>query len=304
VPSSPARLQFVMGKGGVGKTTLAASLALERALSGERVALASVLSHAELARILEEGWGERPHGLTLLELDPRRLVDDIVQKMLPLPALLPLLTGHPAYDAIYRIAPGVKELAVLHRLVVVSEEGFYDRVVVDGLATGHGTHFLETPRKSAHLLTGKLAERAREVDAILTDRGRAGVLLAATLEEMPVRETVELAGQLAAGGFQTEAVVANRVQPRLFSGPGALEVLESITERPRAMEIGSGIGASWTSVQRMVKAAAHMELRAREMEPHLMALRSLGLPMVSVPLLPSLEGRLRKVAATLREVGL
>lgn len=300
----PAKLHIVMGKGGVGKTTLAAALALEHATRGERVALASLADPASLERMLQSEWGPLPPTLTLVELDPRRLVDDVVSKLLPLPALLPLVTGHPAYEAVYRIAPGVKELAVLHRLVVVSELGGSDRVVVDGLSTGHGTHFLETPRKSAHLLTGKLADRARELDHVLTDPGRTSVILAATLEEMPVRETVELAGQLAAGGFHAEAVVANRVWERLLATPGAMRTLEGLEPRPRAMQVGSAIGASWGRVQGMVRATLHLERRAREMEPHLASLRGLGLPLAQVPLLPSEESRLRRVGGRLREAGL
>jgi anion-transporting ArsA/GET3 family ATPase len=299
---APAKLTIVMGKGGVGKTTLSAALALSEASRGKRVGLASLTGADELREAIEVGWGAMPDGLDLLPLEPRAIVDEVVAKLLPLPGMLPLLTSHPAYDAVYRIAPGVKELGVLHKLVVRAEQAGYARLVVDGLATGHGTHFLETPRKSAHLLTGKLAERARELDAILTDPARVEVLLAATLEEMPVRETVELAAKLRAGAFPVRGVLANRALQRLVRSDAQLKALDHLAQRDVASEVASEIGSSWLAVQRHARAAAHMDRRAREMQPHAEALRGLGLPMALVPLEPGEQGRLRRIADHLAEV--
>lgn len=299
----PAKLQVVMGKGGVGKTTLSAALALAHASAGERVALASLAGREELDLALHRGWGVAPASLHVLDLDPKAVVDGVVARLLPLPGLAGLLQSHPAYEAVYRIAPGVKELGLLHRLLALTEQG-YDRVVVDAFATGHGTHFLEVPRKSGRLLVGQLAERARVLDAALTDPARTQVLLATTLEEMPVRETSELAARLRAERFPLQAILANRALERLFPDPRALEALDSLAHRAAASQVGSGMGASWGTVQRMVRGAAYVERQAREMEGHLVALRGLGAPVAVLPLVPAEEGRLRVLAEDLREAGL
>lgn len=293
-----------MGKGGVGRTTLACALALAHARAGSRVGLVGLAGAAEVEGALRTGWGVPPASLEVVDLDPRAAVDAVVAQLLHVPALAQMLTAHPAYDAVYRIAPGVKELGVLHRLLELGDGGGYDRLVVDGLATGHGTHFLEAPRRSARMLVGQLAQRAAAIDAVLTDPGRTAVVLATTAEEMPVRETTELAAMLRQGRFPVQAVVANRVPERLFPSPEASTVLTRLGERPHATALGSEVGASWKSVQRLAHGALFLERRAREAEPLLAALEGLGLPAVRVPFLPGEEGRLRAVADLLQEARL
>jgi anion-transporting ArsA/GET3 family ATPase len=297
----PAKLVVVMGKGGVGKTTLSAALALAHAAQGRKVALVSLGAQGELQRTVRAGWGEPPPELAMLELEPRAVVDQVVAQLLPIPGLATLVTNHPAYDAVYRIAPGVKELGVLHRLLSLGDRG-YERIVVDGLATGHGTHFLEVPRKSAHLLVGQLAERARAIDAALRDPARTSVLVATTLEEMPMRETVQLAANLQAGGFPLDGILANRVLERLFPSAGALEALDELGKRGQAAQVGSEVGASWGAVQRMVHAARYLEGHARDMAQHLASLELLGPKVLRLPLLPRDAGRLRALAPRLTEV--
>jgi len=285
-----------MGKGGVGKTTVAAALAWAHAARGHRVGLASLTGAAEVAELLRDAGGT-PERLALLDVDPRRILDDAVQRLVPMPALTQLLTHHPAYDAVYRIVPGVREMALLHRLVEHTEESF-DVIVVDGLATGHGTHFLDAPRKTAHLLAGKLAERARVIEATLTDPARAEVLLTSTLEEMPVHETLALAAALRERGFALRAVVANRVsEPRVRSAEG-MALLQRLGERDLARAVASEVGASWTTVRRGARAALHVERRARGKAPRMAELRSLGVPLVALSLLPE-KGRVQAAAEQL-----
>ena len=129
-------------------------------------------------------------------------------------------------------------------------------------------------------------------------------LLATLLEEMPVRETVELAERLAAERFPVEGIVANRVLDPLCPSAPSLAALEALTRRDHAAEVGSDLGASWGAVQRMARATAHLERRARGMEPLQRELSALGKPLARVPLLPSEEDRLRVVARRLQEAGL
>lgn len=292
-----------MGKGGVGKTTVACALALAHARVGSRVGLVSLTDGQELDGALRAA-GPLPASLEVLHLDARRIVDELVGKLLPIPALAGLLTSHPAYDAMYRIAPGIKELGLLHKLLVLSEHGTYDRLVVDGLATGHGTHFLEAPRKSARMLVGVLADRARALDAALRDPARTAIVPVTTLEEMPIRETLELVQRLRDTGFPVQALVANRAPERILPTHQALAVVEVLAQRGPATVLGSEVGAPWRSVQRFARAAAHVERSAREAEPLLVELRGLGLPVAVLPLVPEDEARLRALEPRLGEAGL
>jgi anion-transporting ArsA/GET3 family ATPase len=298
------KLHLVMGKGGVGRTTIAAALALAHARVGSRVALVSLASPTELESVLRTGWGPLPVNLEVVSLDPRRILDDVLGKLMHVPALAGLITSHPAYDAVYRIAPGVKELALLHRLLELRDAGGQDRIVVDAYATGHGTHFLQAPQRSARMLVGVLAQRAQRIDAALRDPARCHVVVATTPEEMPVREALELAAHLRAGGFPLQGIVANRVPPRLFPSPQALPALEVLATRQGAAALASEVGSSWKTVQRLAKAAAHLERSSREAGSMLDALRAQGAPVVTLPLIPEEEGRLRPLAARLEEAGL
>lgn len=295
----PAKLQVVMGKGGVGRTTIAAALALVHARAGSRVGLVSLADGAEMEARLRTGFGVPPPSLQVLDLDPRATVDHIVGRLLHVAPLAQMLTAHPAYDAVYRIAPGVKELGILHRLLELADTGAYDRLVVDGFASGHGTHFLEAPRKSARMLVGQLAQRAARIDAVLTDPGRTAVVLATTPEEMPVRETVDLVAMLRHGRFPVQAIVANRVPQRLLVSEDGLDHLERLAERPGAAALGSEVGASWKTVQRLARAAVFLERTARDAGPLLAELAALGPPLARVPFVAQEDGRLRAVVDAL-----
>jgi anion-transporting ArsA/GET3 family ATPase len=243
---------------------------------------------------LSTGWGEMPANLRVVELEPRDVIDQVLSKIIPVPALSRLIAAHPAYDAVFGIAPGLKEMGVLHRLLEMAEQP--GRIVVDGLATGHGAHFLEAPRKSARILAGKLQERARALDEALTDPARTSVLLVTTLEETPVRETVELASRLREGRFPVRAVIVNRFLPPLVASRGAAEALEALATRRTASLVGSEAGLSWRMVQEHARMALHLQAQAEEMEARLPELELLGLPVVRLPLEPAEQGRLRTLA--------
>ncbi|MGQ0535017.1 MAG: ArsA family ATPase, partial [Methanobacteriota archaeon] len=214
--SSPgsARVSFVLGKGGVGRTTIASALAVREAAAGVPTALLSLTDLQDLrARLQEEGEGiPGTERLTVIDVRPRELLDDIVRGTVRSRLLSQAILSHPAYEPLVGIAPGLSELALLHRIQRLSEDGF-GRIVVDGPATGHGASFLEAPGKAGPILVGPAARRVDEIRAFLSDPARTDVVLVTLAEETPVAETRELARRITDAGIPLDNVVVNKVPP-------------------------------------------------------------------------------------------
>lgn len=300
----PTRTVIVLGKGGVGRTTVAAALAAGYAARGERTLVVSPVTRADevRARLAREGQGLEPgERLVVSEVDSRELVDGLVRTILRLGPMTDFLLNHPAYDSLMGIVPGFHELATLNYLYNEQRNGGHDRIVLDGPATGHGLHFLEAPGKSTQIMAGKLKERAEEITTVLKDPARTEVVIATLPEEMPVRETLELAKRLLEQGFPLSRIVVNRVLPPFFTDPAASRVLDGLHGDPaRQARVGRAIAhTSRLDVGQWTNALALVRSQREEGATHLEALRALPVPLVEVPLHPDPHGRLRLVADAL-----
>ncbi|PSG97005.1 hypothetical protein BRD56_07975 [Thermoplasmatales archaeon SW_10_69_26] len=208
-----ARVTILLGKGGTGRTTIGRALALN--LAEER---STALLHTQPSTQVPD---ERVHNLSVQVLDPEALLHEQVQSLVPLGPLTRMVTGHPAFESFLEIAPGIKEAAVLNHLYDFLARR-NDRVVVDGPATGHGLHFLQAPRKLERVTTGKVSQRLADVDDMLTDPEHTEIVLVALPEELPARETMELADNLQREGFPVSGVILNRMPPPIPFDVGKL----------------------------------------------------------------------------------
>lgn len=298
-----ARISLFLGKGGVGRTTLACAFALDRAAAGERVLLVSVVANDDPAsRITHEAGGIDTQGrLELLSIDPRQLVDDVVRRITRLGPMADFLLHHPSYDSLVDIVPGVREMAIFHFLEKKRHDG-YDRIIVDAPATGHGIHFLEAPEKSARILAGPLRARAEELRALLQDREITDVVLVTLAEEMPVRETMELARVLAAQGFHVDNVAVNKWLPPFFEDEGSRAALRKLTDDPAAREhfAREAAGRAPIDVREWLAALNLMAAQRAEAKSHLADLRALDAKLSIVPLIPDSSRRLLKVAEAMK----
>jgi len=283
---SGARLSIFLGKGGVGRTTLASAFAVDRAAAGERVLLACVLDEDNpTSRIHHEAAGIDTRGrLELLNLDARALVDGLVKRVTRLGALGDYVVRHPGYEGLIDIVPGVRELAILHTLAQKRGEG-YDRIVLDPPATGHGIHFLEAPEKAARILAGPLKARAEELRDLLHDPAVTDVVIVTLPEEMPVRETLELAASLRRQGFPLDNVAVNKWLPRVFVEEGSRRALDALGDAAPP-EI-----APWMPALRLVAA------QRAEAQGYLAQLRALApVKLAVVPYIAESSRRLLRVA--------
>lgn len=209
-PLFDRRLLVVVGKGGVGKTTVACILGVLGAQRGKRVLIAEVDGAGRAARLLgvEPGpCGEaRPvrGGLWVMSVEGSAALSEYLQIIFPVKRVLQAVLSSRIYQYFVAAAPGLKELMTIgkiwfeaERIDEASGERIWDLVVLDAPATGHSLQYLGMPRAAHEVFRAGLVgrESQRLVD-LLTDPDRTAVNLITTAEEMPVNETLEMYARL------------------------------------------------------------------------------------------------------------
>jgi anion-transporting ArsA/GET3 family ATPase len=236
-PMRAARLLFVTGKGGVGKTTVAAALGHYVATSCHRGLIVETASDGRLAHLFgHRSLSAEPRrlraSLDAVRVDGRQLVEEYFARMLRFQVLSQRLLSSETFNALTAAVPGITEFLLLEKLLDWIEPGFsvrrrgYEVIIVDGPATGHALKLLRTPRALATMVPGgPLGTTARRLLTLLGDHRRTQVLLVSLPDEMSVRETIEtqqaLEGDLA---IHVARPVINRIFPRHFSGAEAQRI--------------------------------------------------------------------------------
>jgi anion-transporting ArsA/GET3 family ATPase len=224
------QILVVSGKGGTGKSTIAAAAATLSAARGLRTLLVELEGRGEIARTLQvpdPGFREAPTplGFSALSITPREAAVEYLQLFYGLDrATRPLLrTG--TLDQIIGGAPGFRDLLSCGKLyelahfrrVDARDRGRpqYDLIVVDAPPTGQIVSFLLSASAFADLARlGRIKRQATAIQRLL--RRRAGVLLVAVPEEMAVAETLEAIPAIRRAGVPVISVVANRCLPEVF----------------------------------------------------------------------------------------
>ena len=228
------QLLFITGKGGVGKTTVAAALGLAAAAQGRRTIVCEMGSHSRLPALF--GVTDAPaqgvevpleENLWTTSLDPQRALEEWLGRQLGSRQLVGVLARSNAFQYFVAAAPGARELVAMTKAWELAQskrwdkkaEG-YDLVIVDAPASGHGLGMLSTPRTFADIArVGPIAGQATRVREFLEDSRRSGYLAVALPGEMPVSETLELEKRLRKElGRRVEKIVVNGVLSRRFSG--------------------------------------------------------------------------------------
>jgi anion-transporting ArsA/GET3 family ATPase len=284
------RLVFVTGKGGVGKTTVAAALGLLASQQGKRTLVCEVDAKGDVAGLLETA----PTGFQAREVQPRLFamsmdteasLREYLQLQLRLPLIARLGPLARTFDFVANAAPGVREILVVGKLAYEVRERHYDLVVVDAPATGHVVGQLAAPQAINELVrVGLIRNQTDWMLDILNDPATTGVVIVAAPEEMPVAETLELVGRLRDDtDVDLAAIVVNRVLPELF---GRRE--EELFERVRAPDALAVLEDAVPGAVEPVLEGARLAVTLRRTRAgHLARLRegAPGVPMLYVPYL-------------------
>jgi anion-transporting ArsA/GET3 family ATPase len=226
------RLVYVTGKGGVGKTTVAAALGLAAARAGKRTLVCEV---AEQERITT-AFGHEPAGFSEVEvapdlsafsINPEDAKQEWLRHQLRSGKLASMLNSSRIFQYLTAAAPGLAEVVTMGKIWELAQLERrakagrpYDLVVVDAPATGNGLALLRAPRTFADIAkVGPIRNHAETIHRFTVDARQSAVLAVALAEEMPVNETIDLEARLQKQmGLKLAHVLVNGVLPERFTG--------------------------------------------------------------------------------------
>jgi anion-transporting ArsA/GET3 family ATPase len=222
------KLHFVIGKGGVGKTTVAAALARMLARRGRRTLAVEMEIGGRLPTVLgHDGPATTPtpvaSNLTVLSIDGRAALEEYLGMVIPVRRLLSTVFTSRIYQYFVAAAPGLKELMTVGKIWFEAtreeqERPVWDAIVVDAPATGHSLQYLRMPQAASETFGAGIVQReAGRVTALLRDARRTAIHLVTLAEDMPVSETLETHAQLTGDlRMPLGRIVVNRVHQRPF----------------------------------------------------------------------------------------
>ena len=324
------QLHVVTGKGGTGKSTVAAALALALAGPGRSVLLCEVEGRQGIARMFDvdplpyeerrltrgladaEGRAGLVHAL---HIDPESALLEYLAMYYKLGRAGKALDRFGVVDFATTIAPGVRDVLLTGKVYEAAQRNArnkdartYDAIVLDAPPTGRIAQFLGVNSELAGLArVGPIKSQADKVMALLRSP-RTAVHLVTVLEEMPVQETADGIAELRAAGLPVGGVVVNLVRPRDL-GPAALAAVRTgdVDRVAVAQDLSrAGVVVGHDLVDSLVAEARDHAVRRSLEDAQQAVVAGLGVPTYELPRLAGGidPGALLELAAVLREQGL
>jgi anion-transporting ArsA/GET3 family ATPase len=300
-PWPEARLHVVTGKGGTGKTTVAAALALALAAGGRRTLVIEVEGRQGLAQLFdtpplpyeERRIASAPGGgeVRALAVDAEEALLEYLEMFYNLRSAGRALRRMGAIDFATTIAPGMRDVLLTGKVkeaTTRTQKGHrvYDAVILDAPPTGRITRFLNVTAEVAGLAkVGPIKSQSDGVMAVLRSPQTA-VHVVTLLEEMPVQETVDAVAELRAAAIPLGSVLVNMTRPPLLPEPA---LVKAAAGRVDTRQLRAGLTAAGLDVTLApalaVEAVEHAERWAVE-DRNRAAVTELGLPTIELPFLP------------------
>ncbi|WP_089157575.1 ArsA-related P-loop ATPase [Micromonospora sp. NBS 11-29] len=288
-------MHVVTGKGGTGKTSVAAALALGLATGGRRTLLVEVEGRQGIAQLFdtdplpyeERHLADAPGGgeVRALAVDAEEALLEYLDMFYKLGAAGRALRKLGAIDFATTIAPGLRDVLLTGKVKEATtrtsgSRRTYDAVVLDAPPTGRIARFLNVTAETARLAkVGPIKTQSEGVSALLRSPMTA-VHVVTLLEEMPVQETLDAVAELAQLGFPAGRVIVNGVRPPVPAGRAV-----TAAELKRGLA-AAGLPTDARTVSGLAEEARDQRVR-RELEDSLRGdLVELGLPLTELPLLP------------------
>jgi Mrp family chromosome partitioning ATPase len=293
------RFVVVSGKGGVGRTTVAATLARAAAASGKRVLLAAAAATDRLGRMFGQS---QPLGSSItalapgiegVNITPASSLHEYGLKVLRSELITRAVFENRAVRGLLGAIPGLDAYALLGKAwwhTTETKEGRprYDLVVFDGPATGHAALMLRIPQAILNVMPkGPLAGDARAIIELLRDPARAALVIVTLAEELPAREASELAAQARGPlAIPLGPLVVNALATDALSAPAVDSVLTAWSVQQRGGSATAGDARLRATLRMAAGVRAHREAAERVLEG---LKRDPGLPMITLPRIPTAE---------------
>jgi anion-transporting ArsA/GET3 family ATPase len=293
-----SRLVIVAGKGGVGKTTVSATLARAAALTGLSTLIVEVEGKSGLPAVF--GQGELGYDEVVLAAGggPDGAADVRARTLTADAALVEYLRDHGlsrisrrlvssgALDVVATAAPGIKDILVLGKVKQLERAGIADLIVLDAPAAGHAVQFLMSARGLQDAVkVGPVQKQATDVVELLADPTRCQVMLVTLPEETPVNELVDTAFAIEdRAGVALGPIVVNACLPEVdgLSADRAQGGIAAV----RADAASAGITLDDSEAAALAAAASfRIDARARQQEQRARLATLLPLPQIELPFL-------------------
>ncbi len=286
------RLLVFTGKGGTGKSTIAAATALFAANHGKRVLLVDVDAKQSVASLFEHAAVDfsatRVHaGIDALAMDTEQSLREYLKLNLRIPVVGRIGPLAKMFDFVATAAPGVKEILTLGKIAwevreAIAGRAAHDIVIVDAVASGHVLAHLNAARTIRDLVdVGPLRTQTDWMIDILEDPALTSINIVTTPEEMPVAETIELIQRVrSASRAPLGSVVVNRVLPELFTRDDEV-VFETLRNPSSQRLVVDEFGSAIIDVFEGARLAVDLRRSRAEHLDHLRA--SIDMPTIFVP---------------------
>jgi anion-transporting ArsA/GET3 family ATPase len=231
MPLLEKRLVFLTGKGGVGKSTVAAALGMVATRRGKRTIICEVAQQERMSSVFHtKGVGyhetEIADDLYAFSIDPQRALEEYLQLQIKVKPLYDLMFKNRIFTYFAAATPGLRELVTIGKVWELAQldrrvkrGDKYDLVIVDAPATGHGIGILRTPKTFSDIArVGPVKRQADAIANFITNPDLTSVCAVAWPEEMPVNETLDLRRNLQEElGLELDQIFMNGLYPELFS---------------------------------------------------------------------------------------
>jgi len=224
------RLLFVVGKGGVGKTTISAALGIAAKRLNKTVLLIEVGDADAIGQIFDRGTlPEKPiqiqPDLWGVRINAKSVLQEYIKLHVNIPFIAARIVKSKIFEYIIAATPGLKEVMTLGQIWRWEQDKTFDNVphfdliIVDAPATGHGVSLLMLPQTLINMLVvGPIVEQTRVVHNLLIDPVKTCLTLVTIPEELPVNEALEFK-TIATEKLQmpVQTTLINSVYPKDFS---------------------------------------------------------------------------------------
>jgi arsenite-transporting ATPase len=240
------RINLISGKGGVGRTTLAATLARANAAEGKRTLLAEIEDDSGWDSSLARGFG-RKH----FQSDPQMIEKNLdgvrlsaltgqkefLTSFLKVSSLTNLILGNQGVKWFLEGAPAFREMGYFYHLLLQLRKKQYDTIILDLPATGHLVGLARLPNLLLKMIPfGPIADRLKEGQAYFYDREQTAAWIVTLPQTLPVSEAIELKGALDFENVPVGGFILNRAP----FNPFTLEeetILESMSAKSKTQKL-------------------------------------------------------------------
>jgi anion-transporting ArsA/GET3 family ATPase len=293
------RLILVVGKGGVGRSTVAAAIAGQCAKRGRKTLLFETNANDRFGSYFDKpavgtDVTQLAQNLYAVNTNPAAALEEYGLMILKFKSVYEMVFENRVTRAFLRAIPGLDDYAMLGKAWYHTEEEkrgtpVWDTVVFDMPASGHSVSMLRVPWVITDTVPeGPLTRDARTVKELLTDPRRTAAVLVTLAEEMPVNEAIELETKLTSMGIVPQQVVCNQIYPQHFPlGSPVTRVLDVLAADPALTTPLAELTqhATLSRDRRALNDRYLLELRRRAKSP------VSELPMIFAPALTSADVR-------------